>query len=133
MPVPTEHDQLLEIVTSDVGAALGSAFTGGGLTIPEPFDSLVPIGDDRVAVVPWRWTGTHTGEFHQVRPTGFPVDVTGTTFLLVDEADELRAVRFVDWQSLYRQLGLAMVCRRPQTPDTIDVDDVDRPRLSPSP
>lgn len=42
-------------------------------------------------------------------------------------ADGLRFVRFVDWQTFYRQLGLLMVCRRPQTPDTVDADDADRP------
>jgi hypothetical protein len=120
MPVP---EDAVERVEGDVRAVFGEAFPGT-FAVPEPFDGLVPIGGNDVAVVPWTWRGTHTGDFREVRRTGLPVEFAGTTF--VTESDEgLRFHRIVDWISLYRQLGLMMVCRRPRPEGTEDVDDAD--------
>ncbi len=128
MPVPDDPDALFELIEADVRSAFGGAFPDGELDIPSPFADLLPIGSGDVTAVPWRWTGTHTGTFHEVRPTGLPVQITGTTFL-VDAPGGHQFVRMVDWHTLYRQLGLLMVCRRPQTPGTVDADDADRPEI----
>ncbi len=126
MPFPDNTDELIAMIEEDVRGAFEDAFRDGAFDIPEPFSDRLPIGGGDATAVPWRWRGHHTGTFHEVRPTGFLVEVTGATFLL-DGPDGLRFVRFVDWQTFYRQLGLLMVCRRPQTPDTVDADDADRP------
>lgn len=126
MPVP---DDAVERVEADVRALFGEAFPdpespGEEFRVPPPFDQLVPIGGGDVAVVPWSWRGTHTGDFREVRRTGLPVEFSGTTFITESE-EGLRFHRIVDWISLYRQLGLMMVCRRPRTEDTEDADDAD--------
>ena len=121
MPVPEDAVRLVE---DDVKAVFGEAFPDGRFLVPQPFRDLVPIGGDDVTVVPWTWQGTHTGDFREVRRTGLPVEFAGTT--LITESDEgLRFHRIVDWLTLYRQLGLMMVCRRPRTEGTEDADDSD--------
>jgi hypothetical protein len=126
MPVPDDPGDLEEIIEADVRRAFGDAFTDLEVEVPEPFAGRLPIGTGPATAVPWRLVGRHTGTFQDVRATGFPVEVTGATFLL-DEPGGLRFVRFVDWHTLYRQLGLLMVCRRPQTLETADADDADQP------
>jgi hypothetical protein len=126
MSVPEDPGELREIIEADVRSAFGEAFSGIEIDTPEPFADLLPIGKGDATAIPWRLTGTHTGTFQDVRATGFPIEVTGATFLL-DAPGQPTFVRFVDWHTLYRQLGLLMVCRRPQTPDTADADDADQP------
>jgi hypothetical protein len=120
MPVP---EDAVERVEADVRAVFGVAFPGT-FAVPEPFARLVPIGSNDVVVVPWTWQGTHTENFREVRRTGLRVEFAGTTFITESEG-ELRFHRIVDWISLYRQLGLTMVCRRPRTEGTEDIDDAD--------
>jgi hypothetical protein len=120
MPVP---DDVVELVEADVRAVFGEAFDGT-FEVPPPFEELVPIGGGDVAVVPWFWRGTHTGDFREIRRTGLPVEFAGTT-IVTESGEELLFHRIVDWLALYRQLGLMMVCRRPRTVETEDVDDSD--------
>jgi hypothetical protein len=126
MPVPEDPGRLKTIIETDVRSAFGDAFTELEIDVPEPFTDRLPIGTGPATAVPWRLVGRHTGTFQDVRATGFPVEVTGATFLL-DAPGGPQFVRFVDWHTLYRQLGLLMVCRRPQTPETADADDADQP------
>jgi hypothetical protein len=121
MPVP---EDVVDLVEADVRALFGEAFSEVRFEIPEPFEELVPIGSEEVAVVPWFWRGTHTGDFREVRRTGLPVEFAGTT-IVTESGEGLLFHRIVDWLSLYRQLGLMMVCRRPRTVETEDVDDSD--------
>lgn len=121
MPVP---EDAVEVVQADVEALFNESFPGVGFTVPPPFDRLAPIGAGDVAVVPWFWEGTHTGDFREVRRTGLPVEFAGTT-ILTESEEGLRFHRIVDWLSLYRQLGLLMVCRRPRTAATEEIDDSD--------
>jgi hypothetical protein len=128
MPVEEEAVRLVE---SDVRAVFGDAFPDGTFEVARPFHDLVPIVDKGVAVVPWTWQGTHTGDFREVRRTGLRVEFAGTT--LVTETDQgPRFHRMVDWLTLYRQLGLMMVCRRPRTEATEDVDDSDVATVQPT-
>jgi hypothetical protein len=55
------------------------------------------------------------------------VEFAGTTFITESEGGELRFHRIVDWISLYRQLGLMMVCRRPRAEGPGDIDGADVP------
>jgi SnoaL-like polyketide cyclase len=121
MPVP---DDAVQLVENDVRAVFGEAFPDGRFAVPRPFTELVPIVGNDVAVVPWTWRGTHTGHFREVRRTGLPVEFAGTT-LLIESEEGVRFHRIVDWLTLYRQLGLLMVCRRPRTEGTEDADDAD--------
>jgi SnoaL-like polyketide cyclase len=117
------REDAVRLVREDVRAVFGDAFPGT-FGVPQAFDGLVPIVGDGVTVVPWTWRGTHTGDFREVRRTGLPVEFAGTT--LLTETDEgVRFHRIVDWLTLYRQLGLMMVCRRPRTEGTEDADDSD--------
>jgi hypothetical protein len=126
MPLPEGSRDLQKMIEADVRSAFGSAFSDVEIDVPEPFKDRLPIGTGPATAVPWRLVGFHTGTFQDVRATGFPVEFTGATFLL-DDPDGVRFVRFVDWHTLYRQLGLLMVCRRPQTPATAKADDADQP------
>jgi hypothetical protein len=128
MTVTDDPGELRQIIEDDLMSAFGSAFSDIEIDIPAPFEDLLPIGSGDASAVPWRITGRHTDTFHDVRPTGFPIEVTGATFL-VDSGGDTRFIRIVDWHTLYRQLGLLMVCRRPQTPDTADADDADQPAI----
>jgi hypothetical protein len=126
MPLPEGSRDLQKMIEADVRSAFGGAFSEIEIDVPEPFKDRLPIGTGPATAVPWRLVGFHTGTFQDVRATGFPVEFTGATFLL-DDPDGVRFVRFVDWHTLYRQLGLLMVCRRPQTPGTAKADDADQP------
>ena len=128
MPIPENLDDLKGKIEGDVRSAFQDAFTDIEIDVPEPFTDRLPIGTGPATAVPWRLVGRHVDTFHDVRATGFSVEVTGATFLL-DEPGGLQFVRFVDWHTLYRQLGLLMVCRRPQTRETADADDADQPVL----
>lgn len=124
MAFPENQDAAVELVVADVETAFGDAFPGGGFEIAE---SLGPVGDGSgTVVVPWVWTGTHLGPFQDIQPTGFAVRIVGTTFLRADDRGEPLHHRIVDWLTLYRQLGMSMVCRRPQTRDTRTADIGDR-------
>jgi hypothetical protein len=117
------REEAVRLVEEDVKAVFGEAFPGR-FGVPQPFGELVPIVGNGVTVVPWTWRGTHTGDFREVRRTGLPVEFAGTT-LLTETDGGVRFHRIVDWLTLYRQLGLMMVCRRPRTESTEDVDDSD--------
>lgn len=125
MPIFETTDELVDEVRTDVEAAFSDAFPGK-FEIAAPFGAALPIGDDDVTVVPWVWSGTHTGVFADIRPTGYDVEVTGVT-LLRREGDDLFHHRIVDWHTLYRQMGFLMVCRRPRSPETEEVDSIDIP------
>jgi hypothetical protein len=126
MPIPEEA--IVELVEADVRSVFDEAFPDGRFEVPPPFGDLGLIGNADVAAVPWIWRGTHTGHFREVRRTGLDVEITGTTFI-TDAGEELLFHRIVDWHSLYRQLGLMMVCRRPRTEDTEEADDSDVPEV----
>jgi hypothetical protein len=125
MPVYEDVEKLLEDIGSDVHDALNEAFPGS-FDIVEPFADVLPIGERDVTAVPWVWRGVHSGDFYEARRTGNPVEVTGVTLVRLDDG-ELIYHRIVDWQTLYRQIGFLMVCRRPRTPDTNEVDTIDIP------
>lgn len=125
MPVP---ENAAELVQADVESVFREGFPDGTFQVAEPFAEMRPIATADVAVVPWFWSGTHTGDFREVRRTGLPVEFAGTTFV-TDSGEGLLFHRVVDWLSLYRQLGLMMVCRRPRTEGTEDADFADRPEV----
>lgn len=124
MPLPESTDEIIEIIRTDVTDALEGAFPGT-FELVEELAGLLPIGQADATAVPWRWRGRHEDTFLDVRATGYPVDVTGCTILRTDERGDLVFHRLVDWQTLYRQLGLVMVCRRPRDPDIPDPDTID--------
>jgi hypothetical protein len=125
MPVFETTDELITEITSDVEDTFGEAFPGK-FDIVEPFGRSLPIGDGDATAVPWVWHGTHTGVFADIRPTGFDVEITGVT-LVRREGGQVVYHRIVDWHTLYRQMGFMMVCRRPRTPETDEVDTIDLP------
>ncbi len=127
MPVFEAVDKLLEEVGSDVRDALGPAFPGE-FDLVAPFGDFLPIEDDdaNVTVVPWIWRGRHEGPFFEARPTGNLVEVTGVT-MVTRKGDDFVYHRIVDWQTLYRQIGFLMVCRRPRSPETEEFDTIDIP------
>lgn len=112
-------------VEDDVTVAFSTAFPGE-FSIAEPFDALPAIFTADVSVVPWVWKGVHEGAFLDARATGNAVEITGVT-LVTQAGPEPVFHRIVDWQALYRQIGFAMVCRRPRSPDTERFDTIDIP------
>ena len=97
--------------------------------VPEAFREAPPTSANGAAAVPWRWRGQHVGTFGEIAPTGGVVDVSGVT-LVLDDGSQL--IRVVDWLTLYRQMGMMMVCRRPrhshaddpQREETFDTTDI---------
>jgi predicted ester cyclase len=110
MPLSDDPRSLTEAVQRDVMAAFGTAFPGE-FSVPDPFADDAPIASGDVAVVPWRWTGTHEAKFHGLRPTGQPVDFTGVTILRA-EGDGMVFHRQVDWLALYTQIDAVVAARR---------------------
>jgi hypothetical protein len=127
MPVFESVPKLLEEVESDVRDALGQAFPGR-FDLVAPFGDFLPIEDANanVTVVPWIWRGRHEETFFEARPTGNLVEVTGVT-MVTQKGSEILYHRIVDWQTLYRQIGFLMVCRRPRSPETEEFDTIDIP------
>ena len=71
-------------------------------------------------------TASHIRVFADIRPTGFDVEITGVT-MLRREGSNVVYYRIVDWHTLYRQMGFMMVCRRPRSPETEEIDRIDIP------
>jgi hypothetical protein len=130
MPIPDDPDALRELIAADVASVFQAAFepteANDGFSVPEELDRVAPIRGDGATVMPWRWTGLHSGPFFEVRPTGNRVDIVGVT-VVTEDGNDVRFHRIVDWLTMYRQLGLMMVCRRPQSPETFEFDDIDQP------
>lgn len=124
--LPETREGILRAVTEDVEDVLGLAFPGH-LEVPEELADVLPIGTGTASAVPWVWRGTHEAEFFDVRPTGRPVEVAGVTILRDDPDGGVSYHRVVDWHTLYRQLGLLMVCRRPRDTSVDDIDRIDLP------
>lgn len=131
MPIFDSLDELQAQIEADVSAVFADAFphdeSGDGFSVPEELAGVAPMQTDDASVFPWRWRGLHRGPFFEVRPTGHRVDVVGVTIVTKGGEDGLNFHRIVDWLTLYRQLGLMMVCRRPQSPETFAFDDIDQP------
>ena len=124
MPVHEDVEELVEDIRTDVDAVFRDAFPGS-FEIVEEFRNLLPIGEGDVTAVPWKWQGVHAGVFYEARPTGNSVEFTGVTLVRLDENHERVYHRIVDWQTLYRQIGFLMVCRRPRSPGTEEFDIID--------
>lgn len=122
MPLPEDP---VAAVKSDVESVFAEAFPDGEFEVPRPFNELAPIGGADAVVVPWLWRGTQTGDFREVRRTGLRVEFAGTTIVTETEEEGVLFHRIVDWLTMYRQLGLLMVCRRPRTAETDEIDDSD--------
>jgi steroid delta-isomerase-like uncharacterized protein len=82
----------------------------------EPFfsDSEIAIGDiitegDKV-VVRWTWSGTHTGEFSGIPPTGRQITVTGISIHRFADG------KFVESWASYDGLGMMMQLTTPEWP-----------------
>ena len=80
--------------------------------------------------VRWRWVGRHDGaipsrigDAEMVAPTGNPVVVEGLTAVEVTGEGDFRARWFVDWLSVYAQLGV-VVQGRPAKMEHIDLRPV---------
>lgn len=60
---------------------------------------------DVAGVAAWRTEATHDERFQGIPPTGHEVEITGCTYVLTGE-DPMQFVRFVDWASVFAQLGV---------------------------
>ena len=135
MPWPVDHDSpisiFLELVTEDVVGALAGIFEppepdrpASGIVFPDEIVSQLPYSGD-FAAVPWTWVGTHVGRLGPLPPDAsrgdFPVRVPteqvvaveGLSLLQRVDPDEVSMHRYVDWLSVYQQLGLLMAGRTP--------------------
>jgi hypothetical protein len=76
------------------------------------------VGGSKFTFVRWRWNGHHRGSIPMiddevqtfVRPTGNRVSVDGLT-ILEEREDGVYARRFIDWLSVYAQMGLVFAGR----------------------
>lgn len=135
MSIIENPDALLRFVQDDVTKFFATAIAprdgvqDDGFDVPEAFREAPPTSANGAAAVPWRWRGQHVGTFGEIAPTGGVVDVSGVT-LVLDDGSQL--IRIVDWLTLYRQMGMMMVCRRPrhshaddpQREETFDTTDI---------
>ena len=68
-------------------------------------DGLPVLAGDVAGVAAWKTKATHDARFQGIPPTGHPVEITGCTYVLTDE-NPPQFVRFVDWASVFAQLGV---------------------------
>ena len=112
-------------VEEQVIARLGRYFTPSTVgDVKEGYSTAEDFGDNGIVeggsnsgngftFVRWRWAGRHeaplparTAGPDLVQETGNPVIVEGVTAVEVDPQGEWRAHWFVDWLSVYAQLGV---------------------------
>jgi hypothetical protein len=116
-------------VEVDVGDRLGRYFTASDVgDVPAGFSrsddfgegGIVEGGSDATSAftfVRWRWAGYHSGAIPSragsdvVAATGNDVVVEGLTVVEDDRGDRYRARWFVDWLSVYAQLGVVTLGR----------------------
>ena len=77
-----------------------NAFPDGRFTI----DDMVAEGD-KVAVR-YTWTGTHSGEYSGIAPTGKKVTMTAAFFYRFEGGKEVETLPYSDMLALYQQLGV---------------------------
>jgi hypothetical protein len=134
-------------VREDVARRLGPFFVEDeDDDVPSGFTTTSTFGDDGVVegasetgsaftFVRWQWRGRHEGSIPTqdgpdlVGPTGNPVLVEGLTVVEARDDGEFRARWFVDWLSVYAQLGLVMA-GRPTRMENIEVRDAIEARRS---
>lgn len=69
------------------------------------------VGDDGVVTAEWRMTGTQSGPYQGLPPSGRPVSVDGVDVIAVD-GDRVRSVvGYFDGGAVPRQLGLQVIVR----------------------
>ena len=67
-------------------------------------DDIVAEGDKVAARL--TWSGTFTGKFGDIEPTGKPVSMTAAYFFRFENGKEVEASPFSDMLSLYQQMGV---------------------------
>ena len=127
--MPSEEAQeVARQVQDDVTARLGPFFVADGREFVG-YEAVETFGDGgivagesdekhRFTFVRWRWHGRHLGEIPSrfgaavvAAPTGNPVVVDGLTVVENREDRDFRARWFVDWLSVYAQLGVVVAGR----------------------
>jgi steroid delta-isomerase-like uncharacterized protein len=88
-------------------AALVDYFTGLFTGIPDARMEIVALAEQGEEVfVRWRMTGTHTGLFQGIRPTGKAVDLAGFDQMTIRDGKLARNFVVFDRQQVAQQLGL---------------------------
>lgn len=128
-------ERALAEVQQDVEDGMGRWFDSGGdrgFVAGPDLETAVPVvADDRFGTVAWEFTGMHTNPIAGIAATRRRVTVRGVTIVDLDKGDEPLFHRYVDWNGVAAQLGLAVSARpivsvepdldQPQEPD-IDGD-----------
>jgi hypothetical protein len=165
-----DTQQRLDEVKRDVEGLLGDYITPDRELESEGFQLETGFGDGgyvtgaaetgQFTFVRWRWRGRHTVEvnrfdgekpdgtrpFVMARGTGNAVTVEGLT-ILEQRDDGIYARRFVDWLSVYSQMGLISPSRpigrastelrdppaRDDLPERVDPRDQEAPRAKSAP
>lgn len=88
----------------------------GGFAAAPSLEAARPaIADDRFGTVAWEYTGRHVRPIAGIATTGRRVTVRGVTIVDLVDRDEPLFHRYVDWNGVMAQLGLA-VSARPVVP-----------------
>jgi hypothetical protein len=127
-------------VRNDVTARLGRYFVADEDDKVSGFEAVESFGNDGIVAatsdegnpftfVRWRWRGRHEGEIPSrlggadvAAPTGNPVVVDGLTVVEDRRDGDFRARWFVDWLSVYAQIGV-VVPGRPIRMENVEVRD----------
>jgi len=86
------------------GAPPGFSETGAGLT---PLDATELKVDGTTSAIEWRYELVHSGEFAGIPATNRTVTLEGVT-LVRQDGDQWLHRRYIDWLSLFGQLGLTL-------------------------
>ena len=93
------------------GAAIGAYAEGLWATFPDLSFEFVSVAqnDSGLVAAEWLMTGTNSGSFNGLPPTGTAITLPGADFVRVEE-DKIRSVQgYFDSISLPRALGLDVI------------------------
>lgn len=121
MPLFESVDEALLAVAEDLAEGFGSIFREVEPLRPAGVFAEQSVGASLVSVLAWEWPVHHVGSIQGTPATLRDVTLRGVT--VIDELSGERLFsRYIDWLSLYAELG-ALAIARPPVEDRKAIED----------
>jgi hypothetical protein len=122
-PQDPPGDQIVDLVGSDIEECFKPLLTRlDGFQVARPFsadDNAVSNG--RLSALAWEWSGRDETGFNGLGATNQDITVRGVTIVEFRDDAETLYHRYIDWNDVAAQLGLATVGRT-SVPDLLPTD-----------
>jgi hypothetical protein len=109
---PDEDEMVAEVLQDVEAGALGAGFVPTGrFQLRADLHAGPPIRNDNVTAVAWRYEVEAEVTVWGAAAERGPISIDGATFVHRGDDGELRFSRYIDWHSVFQQLGVAAAGR----------------------